>query len=101
MGMPREMVSDVGYAMIVLYFRGDMRAVEAVLTLLDRRYRDGRAGKPGAAVGTRAVARRMEMDESVVRRQFNRFAADLETAIEAAGLPPSVMVREPIGEGSA
>lgn len=96
MGTPREMVSDLLYALIVGYAQGDAALTEGLLALYEVRYASGVSQRAVCEIGFAEAARRSGASESSIRRADVGFRELLFEHVYGsdAWLTPERMVRQ-------
>lgn len=103
MGSPREMVSDLLYAVVFAFARGETGKVDALLALWEARYADGRSGPPlvtpdrGAASCVAAVAEQIGVHHATLRRWDEEFRAVLAYLVEGGFVDAEKLVRSKEG----
>lgn len=101
MGTPREMVSDLLYAVVFAFAKGETGKVDALLALWEARYADGRSGRPlvtpdrGATSCVADVARAIGVHHATLRRWDDEFQSVLTYLVEGGFVDASALVRKP------
>ncbi len=115
MGSPREMVSDVLYAVVYVFARGDAARIDAMLEVWEERYADGTTGRANVAETrggprrghladqpgpVRRVAERRGIAESTLRESDRKLREMLDFLVEHRFLRPEELVRTGAAAGS-